>query len=182
MGSSSGATSRRGRRGRVTAALAVGAVVLLVLATACGTATSDTTAPPSSSSSSSSTVLPTTTLPATTTVAPPSSTPARYTKGAPCTADVMTALLASARRWAAVHTTPDIIIASVAQAQCADDFADSGMQCAYLDKPGWQCQSTGAIFRRIDGRWELIREGDVDCSTEPDPVVRAACAAVGRAY
>lgn len=182
MGSSPGATSGHERRGRVVAALAVEAAVLLVLATACGS-DSSIAASPSSQAVSSTTVLPTTTLPATTTTTvPPSSVPARYTKGAPCTAAVMDELLASARRWAAVHTTPDIIIASVGQAQCADDFADGGMQCAYLDKPGWQCQGTGAIFRRIDGRWELIREGDVDCSTEPDPVVRAACAAVGRAY
>ena len=66
-----------------------------------------------------------------------------------------------------------------AVAQCAGEFAVGGMQCAYVEHPTWECQATSTIFRRIAGEWVLVREGDVVCSTEPYPVVRAPCVAGG---
>lgn len=131
---------------------------------------------------------PTSTVTSSTTTAAPSApsttsttttTTARFTAGAPCTDEVRSALLVEARRWATEHAGPDIVITAVPVAQCSGEFAVGGMQCAYPEHPTWGCQATSTIFRRVVGEWVLIREGDVVCSTEPDPVVRAACAAVG---
>ena len=155
---------------------------LLLMPVACGTST-DVSAPSASSSTTSSTVSTTVTteIPSSTTSAAIATTTLvpRYTKGAPCSADVLAALLSEARRWASAHAAPGIVV-SISSAQCADAFALGSMECEYVDHPTWGCQTTGAIFKMTAGEWTLIREGDVYCREEPDPVIRAACDAVGR--
>lgn len=101
-------------------------------------------------------------------------------EGAPCSADVLAALTPAARRWAAAHAATGIVV-SISSAQCADEFAFGSMQCEYVNGIG-SCQGTGAIFHASAGEWTLIREGEFDCATEPDPTVRAACDAVGRTH
>lgn len=156
---------------------------LLLMPVACGTST-DVSAPPASSSTTSSTVSTTVTteIPSSTTAAAIATTTLvpRYKKGAPCSADVLAALTPAARRWAAAHAATGIVV-SISSAQCADEFAFGSMQCEYVNGIG-SCQGTGAIFHASAGEWTLIREGEFDCATEPDPTVRAACDAVGRTH
>lgn len=161
----------------------VAAVAVAALGAGCGAGHDGTTAPApttptSPPPSSTATTATTTTGPSTTTT-----TIASYARGAPCADDVMQALLAAARRWATAHgLADDLTIVSVGPAQCAGDYAVGSMQCAYVNRPTWTCQGTGAIFHRAAAEWTVIREGDVDCATEPDATIRAACAAVGRAH
>ncbi len=161
----------------VPAALVSGA--LLFMPVACGTG--NEISAPSSTSSSIVTATVTTEVPPSTTSAAIATTTlvSQYAKGAPCSADVLAALLTAARRWAVGHAASGLVI-TVPFAQCAGEFADGGMRCEYVDHPTWGCQQTGAIFHSTAGEWILIREGEVDCATEPDPMVRAACDAVGR--
>ena len=169
-------------RRRVATVIAFG--VLLVASAGCGGG-SGVSEPVPIALGSSSTVSPavTTSLPpSTTSVAIPTTTVSTpYKKGAPCSADVLAALLAEARRWAAAHAAPGIVT-TVPSAQCAEGFAFGSMECEYVDHPTWGCQKTGAIFHTTAGEWTLIREGNVYCPTEPDPIVRAGCDAVGRIY
>lgn len=115
------------------------------------------------------------------TAAPPTTVSTPYKKGAPCSADVLAALLTAAHRWAVGHAAPGLVI-TVPFAQCADEFAYGSMQCAYVDHPTWGCQQTAAIFHATADVWTLIREGEVDCATEPDPMIRSGCDAVGRTH
>jgi hypothetical protein len=169
----------------VQAALVSSALVFTPVACGAGNdvsepSVSSATSSSATSSSASTTVTGTVPISTTSLVIPRTTVTFLVEKGAPCSGDVLAALLDEARRWAATNAASGTLITAISSARCGGGFAVGSMRCETTNDPNAACQGTAVIFQLTSGVWTLIREGDVDCSSDPDPAVRAACAAVGR--